>query len=346
MKHRIFRGRWFVWAIPIVLALAVIATLGTNSKTWNQIRTLASFQRVDNYPLYVMHYYGDYGFASHIQRGIGQQSQMDALPLTGDACSTFAALNPAGEICFGRNFDWHKRASLLLFTDPPDGYASVALVDLQYLGSFDRDPDFAARKALLSAPYVSFDGMNECGVAIGLMLVPCGQYTEDPEKPTIGDLDVIRLVLDYARNVDEAIALLDRYNVRFSYNGCLHYLIADVTGQSALIEFWNGQMIVLRNQENWQVATNFLVSQCPVDLAAQPYYSCARYGKAWETLKQAGGRATPDEAMSLLQAIAQNTTKWSVVYDLNTGDLRVAMGRNYSNIHEFQLRMASHSSAN
>ena len=35
---------------------------------------------------------------------------------------------------YGRNFDWEFSPALLLFTDPPDGYASVSMVDLTFLG--------------------------------------------------------------------------------------------------------------------------------------------------------------------------------------------------------------------
>ena len=34
----------------------------------------------------------------------------------------------------GRNFDWYEHPALILFTDPPDGYASVSMVDISYLG--------------------------------------------------------------------------------------------------------------------------------------------------------------------------------------------------------------------
>ena len=34
---------------------------------------------------------------------------------------------------YGRNFDWQYSPALLLFTNPPDGYASVSMVDIEYL---------------------------------------------------------------------------------------------------------------------------------------------------------------------------------------------------------------------
>ena len=59
---------------------------------------------------------------------------------------------------YGRNFDWQYSPALLLFTDPPDGYASVSMVDIAYLG-FDgkkagtvTDLSLTERARLLFAP--------------------------------------------------------------------------------------------------------------------------------------------------------------------------------------------------
>ena len=53
------------------------------------------------------------------------------------ACTTYTAHTPQGETLLARNFDWYRHPAMLLFTDPPDGYASASMVDLSYLG-FDR----------------------------------------------------------------------------------------------------------------------------------------------------------------------------------------------------------------
>ena len=50
------------------------------------------------------------------------------------ACTTYTAHTPQGETLLARNFDWYRHPAMLLFTDPPDGYASASMVDLSYLG--------------------------------------------------------------------------------------------------------------------------------------------------------------------------------------------------------------------
>ena len=43
-------------------------------------------------------------------------------------------LRRENDAVFARNFDWAHPSTLVLFTDPPGGYASAAMVDLYYLG--------------------------------------------------------------------------------------------------------------------------------------------------------------------------------------------------------------------
>lgn len=43
--------------------------------------------------------------------------------------------------------------------------------------------------------------------------------------------------------------------------------------------------------------------------------------------------------MALLNAAKQGSTVWSVVYNLTTGQIDIAMGRDYEDIRTFQLPM-------
>jgi hypothetical protein len=283
--------------------------------------TLASLRKVDNYPLYEMHYDGDYGFGEYLRKGGGELPTPEAgLSKTERAfgCTCFAALAQGGETIFGRNFDWYENPALILFTDPPEGYASVSMVDITYLGYEKGISASANRQALLRAPFLPFDGMNEYGLAVGMMAVDYADGGNDPQKMSLGDLEVIRLMLDYARDVSEGLALLQNYNVRFG-DVPIHYLVADRAGNSAVIEYVGGERRVLQNQQPWQVATNFLISEVLPEKGQAP---CWRYNQASQALEQAGGRLSPDAAMALLQSVSLTgdyPTRWSVVYNLSTG---------------------------
>ncbi len=319
-----------------IAILALVVGLGLAIFFGDELRTLASFRRVDDYPLYVMHYYGDYHLEGFRQERSDSSRSKRLTQAAAFACTCFSALDAQGELLFGRNFDWQNRATLLLFTHPRDGYASVSMVDLAYLGYRTRGPSLLESLKLGDAPYWPFDGLNEQGFAVGMMAVPSAQPSRDPQKRTIGSLLIMRLMLDYARNVDEALSLLGDYNIDFGGGPPLHYLIADRSGASAVVEFVDGKVSVLRNMDPWQVSTNFTLSgtSFPPDQAP-----CWRYQKAYDALSQAAGRISEEEAMSILADVSQSNTMWSVIYSMSTGDIRCAIGRKYDQVKEFRLEM-------
>ncbi len=303
--------------------------------------TLGSLEQVDDYPLYTMHYYGAYDQRVSSPESVKWLASANLPhPNLMWACSLFAALGDADSMLYGRNFDWEYSPALLLFTDPPDGYASVSMVDIAYLGFGGdgagtlTDLSLAERQALLDAPRLPFDGMNERGLVIGMAAVPPGQMHPDPGKETIGPLRVIRKILDHANNVDEAVAILQNYNVDMEGGPLLHYLIADSSGRSVLVEFYQGEMVVIPNETAWHLATNFL--RASADASAEG--ECWRYDRISQRLIEVQGRMTTQDAVDLLAEVSQENTQWSVVYGMSTGDVTVTMGRQYDNLHNFPAR--------
>lgn len=308
--------------------------------------TLQSLEQVDEYPLYTMRYYGTYpGPARSLGPPDLSQPTIVSAP-TGCrvtwGCSLFAALRDEDSRLLGRNFDWHFSPALVLFTDPADGYASVSMVDIEYLGfQGDRsrnltDLPLEERRSLLDAPSLPFDGMNEKGLAVGMAAVPREEMPYDPQKKTVDQLEVIREILDHAETVDEAIHILDSFNTDMG-SAPIHYLIASASGDSAVVEFYQGEMVVFRNESFWQVATNFLLASTN----GQPQGQCWRYDLIEQYLKELEGKASSRDAIRLLENVSQDITQWSIVYNMTRGDLNVVMGRDYSGtIHTFQLEQS------
>jgi hypothetical protein len=306
--------------------------------TAEQVATLSSLAQVDDYPLYTMRYRGSYRGRAAAE--LGGTIKLGARPAW--ACSLFAALGDPEAMFYGRNFDWEYSPALLLFADPPDAYASVSMVDIAYLGFGGSEAGGVAalplpqRESLLRAPWMPFDGMNEHGLAVGMAAVPPGDMSPDPTKANIDSLGVIREILDRARDVDEAVAILDRYNVVMGGGPPLHYLIADRTGRAVLVEFYQGKRVLLPNVGPWHLATNFLRASAGESAAGQ----CTRYDRIEQRLAGSGGRLSAPEAMDLLGQVAQEGTQWSVVYGLSALEVRVAMGHAYEDVHTFQLESA------
>ena len=308
--------------------------------TQEQFDTLKSLQKVDEYPLYRMTYAGAYRPRMAV---LPDENLVAAPAAPAWACSLFTVLLDEDHLLYGRNFDWQFSPALLLFTDPPDSYASVSMVDIDYLG-FDgavakdiTSLPVEERTVLLDTPYWPFDGMNEYGLAIGIAAVSPGNMQPDVQKETIGSLGIIREMLDHARNVDEAVDIMQSYNIDFAGGPPVHYLMADVSGKSVLVEYFNGEMHVLENEQPWHLATNFLRSSVddPVD------GHCWRYNKMAARLTETDGRIDVQAAMQLLAEVAQNNTQWSVVYQMSNGMIKVAMGGQYQDVHQFQLDLVS-----
>ncbi|MBN1979740.1 MAG: linear amide C-N hydrolase [Anaerolineae bacterium] len=299
--------------------------------TDDETATLGSLEKIDDYPLYTMRFHGAYD----------QYRNRAGTPASPEwACSLFAALGDAEGMVYGRNFDWEYSPALLLFTDPPDGYASVSMVDIGYLVDKDQvrsltDLPLADRAALLGAPFWPFDGMNEHGLVVGMAAVPESVTPDDPDKEMIGSLAIIREMLDHARDVDEAVAIIESYNIVWSGGPPLHYLIADASGRAVLVEFQAGRMIVIPNEAPFHLATNHL------RVTASGAGGCRRYATLDERLTETGGRLAPQEAVDLLEDVAQVETQWSIVYGFSSGDVRVVMGREYGTIHTLHLDNSS-----
>jgi choloylglycine hydrolase len=191
-------------------------------------------------------------------------------------------------------------ACLIVRMHDDDGLASVAVIDLHYMNLDRRDLDetnLLQRIPLLFAPYYLQDGMNRHGVAISDMSVDGVRAPYDPGKPNILHATAMRLVLDEAKSVDEAVNMLTRYNIHFGATTC-HFMIADASGKSAVVEFFDGKMELTDSREHWQVCTN---------------------------LAKLSATAGTDDVMRVMQSVSKKDwTMWTSVYDLSARRLRFA----------------------
>jgi hypothetical protein len=330
--------RWLVVSGLLICVLVLLLFPRGVDRDWQ--RTIESFQQLDPFPLYQMTYYGDYGFGEYLEQGGGNVSVSTSVQDASDrdwVCTCFAALNPAGEPVFGRNFDWHVHPALVLFTDPPDGYASVSMVDVSYLGYGSEYPNQEELEELSRAPFLPFDGMNQHGLAVGMMAVPQADSGTKPARMTLDSLEIIRLMLDYARDVEQAIAMFEQYNIDFGGGPPLHYLLADRSGNSALLELVDGELKVIRSEQPWQAATNFIFTRAAPQADDSP---CWRYNTAYAQLQTQAGEMNTQQALDLLEKVSQggdHPTIWSVVYELESAQMSVVVDRKYQQVYEFSV---------
>jgi len=315
----------------------------------NPIRTILSFRKIEGFPAYEMRYYGSYQKYYHFlpQPLKGNRGKRSLVLLENfresQACSIFAATK-GNDKYMGRNRDISNPSTgLFLYTDSKDKYASITLVDLVQMGILEGDSpqdeniSFLKSIDLLLTPLLPTEGMNEKGVAIAKADVPEFVNIVEPEKQTVYFRTVMRAVLDNASSTLEAIEIIQNLNTHFSGGGG-HFLIADKTGDSAVIEFTDKGIVVLEKNNSYQIITNFLLSKYG-DRIEDPNFRNYddigspgnRYYQINSELFISKGDITSSEGMYYLRKSSNEMTKWSILFNLTTLELEAVFNKDYSN---------------
>lgn len=367
--------------LSLILVIGIVITA-----LWhNEISTVASIKMLvdtneenKSAPVYMMDVSGDYYFDKFIEQG-GASSDDELIQFILDnitkgiipidmtspeiGCSSFTCVDSDGNRYFGRNYDFSTSTAMIVRTNPGDGrYASISSVDLQFLGITDGVPlDSIMQKLIcLAATYAPLDGINEAGVSCGIYMSYQGMEDEvvatnqNTDKPDLTSTTMLRLILDYAGSVDEAVELVRQYDLHDSANTSFHYMIADSTGKSAILEwvtatdqtdtdgtkrelkvYYNNNDSILGETEaadEFQYITNFIVTP--------DYYTndedmkgLDRYHEIQNTINPDGtntaGLMTKEGALDILETVgrrkwdsrngdsdANGITVWSALYDL------------------------------
>lgn len=363
-------GRIVKYALLTLLALVLVLTIVVFALWHNEIAAVLSIKQIAlpdeahmDGSIYEMTVPGGYYFDAYLdQGGAATDAELIAF-ITGNitkglipmeigesdiGCSSFTATtDDNGHRVFGRNYDFSRTNTCIVHTDPGGGrHASVSTIDLQFIGIEDTgDVDGLMDKVrMLAAPYVPLDGVNDAGVACGIYMsyqgpgegaVPTAQ---DTDKPDLTSTTMLRLILDYADDVDEAIELVEQYDLHDSANTSFHYMVADAKGNSAVLEWVNAtdrtdndgtrrQLKVNRCDEaGYQTVTNYILAEGYYDgqdEEDQKGLDRNEYLRA-RLAATRGHLADADEAMALLRDVGRRTWKpdgegitvHSVVYDL------------------------------
>jgi predicted choloylglycine hydrolase len=222
-----------------------------------------------------------------------------------------------GHARFGRNHDWPTELSdvALVFTAPQGGYATAVMTR--------GVPGLAAS-----------DGMNSEGLALGLASVSNPGY-QLPDGPALVSNLAYRLVLEHSADVEQALKMLEMIPVTFVNPNpeelITHILLADRSGDSAVVEFTAQGVVVSRTDTPYQVMTNSHWSG-PAD---QP--GCPRYQTATGQLAGNVGRIDTAGLMGILFSL-QSSTQWTVLYDLEDRSLVLTLpGDGFRELFEYSL---------
>jgi hypothetical protein len=306
----------------------------------DSIRTLKSLQKIDD--LFMMTYYGDYDLLldETNERIIKDGTQaVKRLEGEGRGCSMFAAL---GDLpLYGRNFDNPDCGVLVSMYRPSDGFASVGFSRMNDFG-FDENEDPTSlplnkRELLLNAPFFTPDGMNECGVAVALAALRSTRICLAKNKKSLFITCLVREILDHARNIDESVSIIKKYNVFDNDINTVshHLLISDASGRSAIVEYSEDEWRVMSNEEPWQVIANSPLYNISEESRKS---DCWRYKILYEKLEKVNGNITWEEGMELLESVSVKGTQWSTICDLKRREIYISLYRDFNRIKKIKLK--------
>ena len=305
---------------------------------------------------YYMDYGKDYGFDHFLEQG-GASNDLDVAKFVGKnlfkgfvypeflggsfGCSTLSVRSPEGGMMYGRNFDWMECTSMVVKSKPENGYGSVSTVNLDFLSfGAEYNPEHMVSQILSAAAlYAPMDGINEKGLSVAVLMIEDGDVTEqDTGKPDLTTTTAVRLLLDKAANVDEAIQLLKQYDMHSSAGMMLHFSLTDQSGKSVVVEYVNNEMAVVETP----VVTNFYLAEGE-KYGIGSAQSHTRYDMLMECMNEQP-EMDMESVKRAMSSVSKNnfgefeSTEWTIVYSQDNGEIRYYHRENYDDYYSFFVR--------
>lgn len=236
-------------------------------------------------------------------------------------CTSFCLHDGTGAI-FGTNLD----------NDWPEGQLFInkrgirkTVPDLTGQGA---PAVWTSRYASLTFNYTGYQlawaGMNEKGLIFSTMGLPETAPPAVDQRPSLDSGLWFQYMLDTCASIEELVAAASRVRMGFTVD---HYLVADRTGNRAVIEFINRQMVV-HTGSNLPVAA---LSNTIYEIALSNW-NRERNGLPWASgdgsvvhfvtaagriagFQPEGTEADVDYAFDTLASLSDISTQWSIVFD-------------------------------
>ena len=351
-----------VLAAIITVFLLALAALSFVFR--NEISAISSIElrkpRVENSlqgGIYQMTFTGDYYFEDYLAQG-GAKNDRELLDFIMNkmtkgllnlsiktskiGCSSFTAKKSDGQHIFARNYDLYTtNTSIVRVKGNKSRHASISTVDLSFINiSPDRNVDNLISKAYcLAAPYAPLDGLNDAGVSCGIYMTYQGDgktviaTDQNTELPDISPTALIRMILDYADSIDDAVKFAQSYDMHDSAGTSFHIMVADKSGRSAIFEWVNAsngldgdgslrKLTVTYNDKDqhigrregeadFQWVTNFIIQPgYYAEYNDKALVGYDRYNIMYDELLKKGALFEDElSAMKLLQKVAQRTIR-------------------------------------
>jgi hypothetical protein len=296
-------------------------------------KTLISFGKISDLPLYTLDYAADYQLERLLAMGAGSDVQfaenvcmilLGGLPVKirpEGACSTFVAATPEGDRLFARNFDYKTGMAILVKAAPKNGYRSLASV------------------------YSPLDGINEKGFAVAVNTAVEQITHQDTGKTKVMTTLAIRMLLDKAADVKEGINILKNVDMNSSGKIGYHFQMADQNGDSAIIEYIDNKMVVIRKE---RADTAFCLTNFTLSTNDKNGTGKERFEIIENSLKESNATMSEKKAMNILDEARMDghryyepghmyydsKTQWSVIYNLSKCTATISVDSDFSRCYK------------
>lgn len=240
-------------------------------------------------------------------------------------CTAFV-MKGSGAILLAKNFDWPIG----------EGYLFINKRNI-VKEAFGGDPALPLRwtSKYGSVTFNQFGrefplgGINEAGLVVEELNAQ-SQYPAPDKRPSVNEFQWIQYQLDNCCSVKEVLKSDTKLRISKLVAG-LHYLVADRKGNAAVIEFIEGKMVsysgadlpvpVLSNN-SYAESLRYLKfhkgfgGERIVSSGPESGERFVRAATLLDGYYLPGQRSIVDEAFSVLKSVAQNDTKWSIVYSI------------------------------
>jgi choloylglycine hydrolase len=269
------------------------------------------------------------------------------------ACTVFV-FSSDSTIVYGQNLDWKSPIPGLVFINPRGIQKSV----LHWKGHWPADGK--KKDVFWTSRYVSVTfscygrdfidgGMNEVGLIVDETNLTA-KYSPEDDRPGISCQQWMQYQLDNYATVEEVLEHLDE--LRHDGEGW-HYLIADKSGDCAIIEYLNGTAVVHRATDiRYQILTNTTYEQAlshiPMDIAfggkidiasgRDAYGNFVHVAALMRDFNQSDQGNAVEFSFHLLSEVSSEYTRRSVVYN-STQNRVLWKTKIYPQLRWFDLNM-------
>lgn len=252
------------------------------------------------------------------------------MPFPMDACTSFF-LDQDGIRLFGANYDWHLGSGMVIINQ-----RGVSKTGLTFPGTDPVSPPAWVSKfgSITFNQYgreAPTGGMNEAGLAILLMMLSQARYPDVDSRKPVKNSQWIQYMLDNYSRVAEVINSSASIRIQQEEVPGLHYLVADRSGGCASLEWIDGKQVCHTGDAMPVSAlTNHTYALSLKYLARHSGFGGTRAFDPVSTLSLdrfarvarmlaglTGPTQAPDAALAILASVADDTTQWRIVYDMN-----------------------------